>query len=75
MSENKYEELILPNEQRHVIVGGKRYYGKTGNMCTSCSTDDRNLYLKTKHGESCTLECPACDLVVHLPIAQIRVIA
>lgn len=41
-----------------------RYVAKTNRVCTSCGKSP--LYIKLQHEASSDLECPNCDLLVHV---------
>lgn len=58
----EYEEAPLPNEQRKLIINGKRYHMATGNLCTRCAAPDRYMFVKIKipNGDI-VLECPVCE--------------
>jgi hypothetical protein len=57
----------VDNDQRRIIIDGRRYFTMTANKCTVCSGDGRYMYLKQKHTGGCvTLECPNCDNYITL---------
>lgn len=63
--EIKHEEAMLPHEQRHIVIEGKRYHSATANRCTQCTTPDRYMFVKLKlAGGDITLECPFCELTL-----------
>lgn len=76
MSNNEFQEMPGINDERKVIVAGRRYYGMTDADCPTCNSPDhvRKMYLKLKHGNSLTLECPVCDQVSHVPSGTVRLV-
>lgn len=58
----KHEEAPLPNEQRQLVINGKRYHGATANKCPTCAAGQNFLFIKMKlAGGDNVLECPVCD--------------
>jgi predicted nucleic acid-binding Zn ribbon protein len=69
MAENRFDDPTLPSERRPLVVEGKRYYSKTGQICPTCG---RALYLKMRLSGTAVLECPTCETVVHTPEAMVK---
>jgi hypothetical protein len=55
------------DDQRKVVVNGRRYFTMTATKCTTCDGDDHFMFLKQRlSGGCCTLECPRCDSIITL---------
>ena len=62
MATTEYQEMPGLEDERKVLAGGRKYYVKTANKCTTCSSEDSMFYVKMKIGqEQVVLECPVCD--------------
>ena len=64
----------LVGDKRGIVVKGRKYYTMTANRCTTCSGDDRFMYVKQKlsGGTDVVLECPNCDSYITLKAEMIN---
>jgi len=50
------------NDERKLVVNGRKYYIMTANRCPNCTGDDRYMFIKQKLVvQMVTIECPNCD--------------
>lgn len=68
-----FEEAPIPNEQRKLIINGKRYHMATANVCGQCAAPDRFMYVKVRIPDGdIVLECPVCDQSITVKPSMVK---
>jgi len=74
MAKYEIDDRAAPPDSRNVVVQGKRYHYQTTTECTTCSVNDRNMFVKAilNGGYDSVIECPACDTCITVKTASTK---
>lgn len=73
MAIGTFDDTLAGVDARTIVVNGKKYHAITKNRCTTCSAEERFLYIVQKVGnDQVSLNCPFCDTTETISVGMLN---